>query len=246
MVDTASDDQDSLVEALDAWFAVLRKRNPGYKVPLKPATQVELDQFAEVSGVDLPPDMVTLLEYTNGAWRDDDTPMRWDFMPNSMAFHGYSEHRHSPTETFIGIGGTLIRFGRDNGTAVFDFPPESTAPAGLPVREAVNPINDVFLFDVEGGEEMVTMIASPIAYQACLLMALTDGYWLARRVADSFRNVVELDRQGMLVWEGSGGSSRPYLSQDLGPMLCGGPWDPATVFPNGKFEYPGWLWEPLV
>ena len=73
-------DQGPLIAALDEWFAILRKRTGG-RVPLKPATRSDLDRLSQALRLDLPPDVVALYEYSNGAWLDGDTQLD-GFLPS--------------------------------------------------------------------------------------------------------------------------------------------------------------------
>ena len=206
-------DQEPLIAALDDWFEILRRRLKA-PCPLKPAKASELSRFSSELGLELPPDVVALYEYTNGAWRDKDTPLG-DFVPTLGIFAPVG----SPRKRTFSITMEFDDTSRV-GTGFDDLPTDDWL-LNVPVIDFI-------------GDQLSVMTADS-CFQAVGLfldggMALS---WRARRLADFFGNVLELEERGLLDWS----SGSPVIDQSIGGDF--------PIDPDLAGEPPRWRWEPI-
>ena len=199
-------DHGPLIEALDLWFDILRRRT-GAKIPLKPATSSDLDALSAALGLELPPDVVALYEYSNGAWWDSETLLEV-FLPDWGGFVPTSRHL-IPVTWHLG--------GHDKTGPGYD---------DLPGREWELHI-PVFAFR----DSQVSVMSAPSVYQAVGLYSFSGAiYWPARRLSEFVSHAVELENRGLLEWDDQG---RPTIQVDGEPE----PFDPDLVgYPGWRWE----------
>ena len=220
------DEQRRLVDALDRWFGIIRDESNA-TVPLKPVKPSLLDRLANELEVDLPPDVVTLFEYTNGAWSDRDRLIEGWFLPSGFTFYplvGGKGYRHNGKSYF----GSFSRMwdGSPRGAAETEF-------------SGVGWANDIPLFEKDMSQ--VSIQAGPRCFQACSVLDLEGMHWIGRRLADVFENAIALYEQGYIETE-----AFPYFKMHYPDQVQGVPWDlEKFTDENGAFRYPGWIWEEL-
>lgn len=217
-------DTAPLIAAMDEWFDILRDRlNEPF--PLKPASRVQLDRLAEAAGVDLPPDVSALYEYTNGAWINDETPLRRKvFLPSGGLFYQLPNDEkgwrywYSMAKEWRGIEMT--------GNAFDDVPGESWTQV-VPV------------FNFEGGDQLA-VFAGESHYQAVACFNVNGMHWVSRRLADVFLNAIEMENRGLFDWNFPPDAGWLQVSESLGMAQAGAgvPWDP-----DHYETYRGWIWE---
>lgn len=217
-------DTTALIEAMDEWFDILRA-NLNEPIPLKPASQSQLDRLAEVAGVDLPPDVIALYEYTNGAWVDDEIPLRRTvFLPSGGLFYQLPEDEtgwrswYSMAQSWRGIEMT--------GNAFDDVLSDSWTQV-VPVLH------------FEGGHELA-VFAAESHYQAVACVSVNGMHWVERRLADVFLNAIEMENRGLFDWNFPPEAGWLQVSKSLGAAQAGAgvPWNP-----DHYETYRGWIWE---
>ena len=229
------DDQTALVDALDRWFEILREELKA-TVPLKPATRVELDQFANVLEVDLPADVVTLFEYTNGAWLEDGTPLWEAFLPSGLEFAGIpstpTAWKHLPIE---GSFSRMFALNHSEG--------ESWSGFAYDQFNDIDWVQDVPLFTGHTDFAQLSIQAGERCHHACAVFFVDGMMWVARRLSDVFENAINLYERDYLVWVNR---SVVGFREHYPGMRVGVPWDlDRCLDAEGKFTYPGWVWEEL-
>ena len=222
-------DQTPLITALDTWFDILRDRLQA-PIPRKPAADFYLKNLAKEIGVELPPDVLALYRYSNGAWKDDRTPLGDVFLPDGGAFS------HIPSSPPKWWPISIVRQWHGipmNGDAFDDLPPQDF-------------VKEVPVFHFDDGHQLSVM-NSPAAYQAVAVFGADGMHWAGRRIADIINNAIKWEQLGLIDW-------RPLrISIDENYQL-----KPAYRIPANPdhFEavegydythmqaYQGWIWEP--
>lgn len=222
--------QTPLIDALDTWFDILRKRLQ-QPIPLKPADNDDLTFLAEALETDLPPDVEAFYRYTNGAWKDDTTPLGNTFLPQAGAFRpipskGKKWSPQSITNEWRGIDMT--------GDAFDDLPGD-------------NYLKQIPVVHFEDGHQL-SIITAPTTYQAVALFGGDGMHWAARRLADTINYAIRWEELGLINWHAL------YIDIDSNYEMT-----PAYQIPSNPdhFEavtgqhythanaYRGWTWEAL-
>ena len=202
----AHSDQAPLIEALDAWFAILRTRT-GALIPLKPARPSDLGVLRSRLGIDLPPDVVALYEYTNGAWLDRKTPLNV-FVPNWGRFPVISRYMFSVT---------------------WEIDEEGVSGPGFDDLPGRDYMLNVPIISFESGDQLSVMSARSV-YQAVAVFSDQAIWWPARRLSGFLQNAVELENRDMLDWDSGvptirqSGRPEPFDPDLLGPDIWR--WEP--------------------
>ena len=183
-------DQGPLIAALDEWFAILRKRTGG-RVPLKPATRSDLDRLSQALRLDLPPDVVALYEYSNGAWLDGDTPVH-GFVPSRGGFPQIPDRRSRKRIYSM----TMELEDDHSGFGFADWPASVWR-------------NEVPVFGFDTGDQ-ISVMGDQACYQKVALLGLEGFRFVASGLAEFIGNAVELERRGLLDWP----NGVPYIAYD--------------------------------
>ena len=226
------DDSGPLIDALDRWFAILRKRL-GVPVPLKPATDDQLERLAEFWGFDLPPDVIALFRYTNGIWKNDEELLWKSFLPD------YAEFTPLPPTARQWEYGAPRRPGenwiRPNSFTqeIEGMEIEGTGYDDVPGQDWEKNV-PLFYF---GSGDQISVLAAPSHYQAVAVFNFNGMYWVTRRLADLFENAIALEERGLLKWSGSLAKIREKGASAVASV----PWHP-----DHYYNYRGWIWEPTT
>lgn len=234
--------QQPLIDALDVWFNVLRDRLQE-PIPLKPANDSEIAFLAETLKTDLPPDVEALYRYTNGAWRDSNTPLEYAFLPDAGSFQAIPAGKvHSPsmkrskTEQWRPLTMTIHSGGiKPRGDAFDDLPGDEY-------------LKEVPIIHFEDGHQL-SIISADTTYQAVALFGTDGMHWAARRLADTINYAIKWEELGLINWRNHRITiDSNYRMKPAYPI----PANPDHFQPitgqdyTHAHAYQGWIWEPLT